>query len=165
MGKGMLVASCILVLIGLTVMFDGVLENQINPNQRPLSTVGETGIREVKLQRNRQGHYVSGGLINGIPVQFLLDTGATDVAIPLDIARQINLSRGIDGRAQTASGSTTIYDAHIDELQLGSIYLQDVDASIVPNMGGETILLGMSALQKIEFSQSGNTLTLRQYSN
>lgn len=163
MGRGMLVASCVLILIALTYLFDGVLDRQMNPNQRPVSTVDDTGIRQVELQRNRQGHYVSSGQINGVTVQFLLDTGATDVAIPLEIARQTNLSRGIEGRARTAAGSTIIYDTHIDELRLGSIFLQDIDASIVPAMGGETILLGMSALQQIEFSQRGTTLTLRQY--
>lgn len=163
MGRGMLIASFVLALIALTYLFDGVLDRQINPNQRPDSSVDAAGVREVALQQNRQGHYFSNGEINGVPVQFLLDTGATDVAIPLEIARQTNLNRGLAGRARTAGGSTTVYDTQITELQLGSITLYDIDASIVPDMGGETILLGMSALQKIEFTQLGSTLTLRQY--
>lgn len=163
MGKGMLVASFILVLIGLTMLFDNILENQFNPNQRPEATINTDGVREVALQRNRLGHYVSNGQINGVPVLFLLDTGATDVAIPYEVAREINLNLGFEGRARTAAGITSVYDTHIDELKLGNIVLQDIDASIVPDMGGETILLGMSALREIEFTQSGDTLTLRQY--
>ena len=161
----MLIVSCVLILVALTAFFNGVLDRQSNPNRRPASSVDIAGVREVVLERNRQGHYVSSGAINGVAVQFLLDTGATDVAIPFEVARQTNLSLGYEGRARTANGSTVVYDAHIDELQLGSITLQDIDASIVPNMGGETILLGMSALQQIEFSQRGTSLTLRQYPN
>lgn len=159
----MLIAGFVLALIGLTMFFNGILDRQVNPNQRPQSRIDGSGVREVVLQRNRQGHYVSNGQINGVAVQFLLDTGATDVALPLKIAQQANLVPGLEGQAFTANGTTLVYDAHIDKLQLGSITLHDIDASIVPNMRGETILLGMSALQQIEFTQRGSTLTLRQY--
>jgi aspartyl protease family protein len=164
-GKGMLVISFALALLALTYLFDGVLDRQRNPNSRPDSSVDDTGTKEVVLQRNRQGHYLSAGFINGEAVQFLLDTGATDVAIPMDVARKVNLNLGYQGQAQTANGLTTVYDTQLNELRLGNIILNNIDASIVPNMNGETILLGMSALQKIEFTQRGETLTLRQYSN
>jgi aspartyl protease family protein len=164
-GKGMLVAGFALALVGMTYFFNGVLDRQNNPNSRPDSSVDDAGTREVVLQRNRQGHYVSNGMINGEPVQFLLDTGATDVAIPMDVARRVQLELGYQGRAQTANGLTTVYDTHINELRLGNIVLNDIDASIVPNMNGETILLGMSALQQIEFTQRGTAMTLRQFTN
>lgn len=161
-GKGMLVASCCLGLLGLTFMFDGVLDRQANPNQDPRFSETSSGIREVVLQRNRQGHYVSGGEINSLPVTFLLDTGATDVAIPIRIAEQAGLQPGAATRAATANGVITVYSTRIQELSLGNITLHNINASITPSMGGETILLGMSALNKVEFTQQGSTLTLRQ---
>ena len=160
-GKGMLVASFALALIGLTFLFDDMLDKQANPNQYPPSSETSSGIREVVLQRNRQGHYVSGGEINGLPVTFLLDTGATDVAIPISIASKAGLNRGIPTQAATANGVITVYSTQINQLSVGNIILKNVNASIAPNMGGDTILLGMSALNKVEFSQQGSTLTLR----
>lgn len=158
----MLVASCALALLALTWYFDGWLDRQQNPNRSPQSYQSQSGAREVVLQRNRQGHYVAGGEINGVPVTFLLDTGATDVAIPESVARRANLQSGYPGQANTANGIVTVYSTRISELTIGNIVLHDVPASITPSMPGETILLGMSALQQVEFTQKGSILTLRQ---
>jgi aspartyl protease family protein len=159
----MYVAAFVLGLGLLTWFFQSVLDRQFNPNTRPDSSTDGAGIREVVLQRNRQGHYVSSGMINGIAVRFLLDTGATNVAIPGEVAGTTGLEAGFEGRATTANGAAVVFDTHIGELRLGNITLHDIDASIVPGMAGDTILLGMSALQQIEFVQRGDTLTLRQY--
>jgi aspartyl protease family protein len=161
-GQGMLIACFALGLGTLTLFFDGRLDKQSNPNQRPQTSQTDTGIREVVLQRNRQGHYVSSGHINGVPVTFLLDTGATDVAIPSSVAREASLEPGFATQASTANGVITVHSTIVDELILGNIYLYNIDASITSSMGGDTILLGMSALKQVEFTQRGSTLTLRQ---
>lgn len=162
-GQGMLILSLVLGLVGLTFFFDGKLEQQSNPNRNPESIELLSGIKEVVLHQNRQGHYVAGGTINGVAVTFLLDTGATDVAIPETIAIQAGLLRGSASRAATANGVVTVYSTKIDELILGNIVLDDINASITTSMDGETILLGMSALKQIEFSQRGSELTLRHF--
>ena len=161
-GKGMLIVSFSLGLMALTIFFNGVLQSQSNPNSEPEFSETDNGIKEVVLQRNRQGHYVANGTINGVPVTFLLDTGATDVAIPAAIARKAGLNQGYISQAATANGIIQVYSTILDELQLGNIRLHDIKASITPSMGGETILLGMSALKQIEFMQRGSNLTLRQ---
>lgn len=161
-GKGMLIVSFSLGLVALTIFFDSVLQSQFNPNNEPEFNETDNGIKEVVLQRNRQGHYVANGTINGVPVTFLLDTGATDVAIPAAIARKAGLNQGYISQAATANGIIQVYSTILDELQLGNIRLHDIKASITPSMGGETILLGMSALKQIEFMQRGSNLTLRQ---
>ena len=51
------------------------------------------------LESNRQHHYVASGTINGRPVTFLLDTGATDVVIPAQLADRLKLRRGLAARA------------------------------------------------------------------
>ncbi len=162
MGVGMMIFAFALGLLVLTSLFDALLEGQSNPNRNLQGLVGPDGAREVVLERNRQGHYVAGGEINDLPVTFLLDTGATDVAIPDHVARAAGLTRGYPGRASTANGVVTVYATEIDELVIGNIVLRNLAASITPSMGGDTILLGMSALQRIEFSQRGSQLTLRQ---
>ena len=164
-GKGMLILSFTVALIALTVFFDDLLKNQVNPNRNPDTRELVAGGREVVLQRNRQGHYLTAGKINDIPVTFLVDTGATDVAIPSNIANQAGLSRGQAAQAATANGLVTVYSTKVESLVLGNILLSDIDASITPTMFNDTILLGMSALKHFEFSQSGPQLTIRQLTN
>lgn len=159
----MLIASFTLGLVALTVYFDGTLDNQSNPNRNPNSSITDSGAVEVILESNRLGHYVAGGEINGIPVTFLLDTGATDVAIPSNVAEAAGLTRGYATQASTANGVVTVFSTEVDELKLGSIVLNNIAASVTPSMLGDTILLGMSALRRVEFTQRGSTLTLRHY--
>ncbi len=162
-GLGMLVGAFAIGLGLLTLFFDGYLDRQQNPNQRPISQVTADGQIEVILQRNRQGHYVAGGQINNSDATFLLDTGATDVVIPEMLANRAGLQRGAPMQAMTANGVVTVYSTRIDELRLGDIQLRDVRASINPAMSGDTVLLGMSALRQVEFTQRDGTLTLSQY--
>jgi len=94
-------------------------------------------------------------------VTFLLDTGATDVVIPAQLAESAGLQPGQAMRAMTANGLVTVYSTTIPTLHLGDITLYDVRASINPGMQGDTVLLGMSALRQVEFTQRADTLTLR----
>ena len=164
-GKGMLILSFTLGLIALTLYFDNLLQKQSNPNRDPITNELLTGGKEVTLQANRQGHYVATGKLNDIPVTFLVDTGATDVAIPSNIANQANLSRGRASQAATANGLVTVYSTEVESLSLGNIVLNNIEASITPSMFNDTILLGMSALKRVDFSQIGSKLTLRQLPN
>ncbi len=160
MGKGMLVLASIMAMALLTLFFADLESKRRNPNQRPISTVTSANT-EVVLERNRAGHYVVTGTINDKEVEFLLDTGATDVVIPARIAKEIGLPLGRPARAMTANGPVTVYTTRIDDLRIGAIHLTDVPASINP-AAQPGILLGMSALKQIEFVQRGNSLTLRQ---
>lgn len=162
-GQGMMTAGLIMGMVLLTWFFGGVEEKQRNPNMDPQSQVFDRSV-EVPLKRNRQGHYLVTGEINGSSVDFLLDTGATDVVIPEAIAQGLNLPYGRAGQAMTANGVVTVYQTVISELAIGEIRLYDVRASINPAMRNGEILLGMSALGRIEFIQQGNHLTLRQRS-
>lgn len=146
----------------LVFVFQEVLKNQWNPNTQPNSTLDSNGKAEVKLSQNKQGHYLTTGSINGNEVTFLLDTGATNVSIPLPIANQLGLKKYGSHIAQTANGSVKVFQTVINRLSIGNIYLFNVDASINPGIRSNEILLGMSALKQVEFSQSGQQLTLRE---
>ncbi len=158
----MLLVAWVGVLALLTMVFGGWEEKQVNPNQEPNSLRHSDGAIEVILLRNRQGHYVANGTINGVPVTFLLDTGATDVVVPDDIAQAAGLRRGAGARANTAAGIIKVWSTRISDLRLGDIHLQDLPATINPHMNGVGVLLGMSALRQVEFQQSGRELRLRQ---
>lgn len=150
-----------LCVFGITVWgFSGLLEKQNNPNQHVQSSVTE-GVVEVRLKQNRQGHYVASGKINGETVTFLVDTGATSVAIPAHLAKSLNLQAHGGGISRTANGDVEVQFTTIDSLQLGDIELRDIRATLLPNMNDNEILLGMSVLRQLEFTQRGEWLILR----
>lgn len=151
---------CVLFL--LTLFFDEQLDKQQNPNSEVAFKV-ENDIPTVVLKRNRYGHYVANGFINGQPVTFMLDTGATEIAIPATIADRIGLQRHQQFSVNTANGRATAYSTRLDRLELGAISLHNIGAGIVPGYQSNEILLGMSVLKQLEFTQKGDTLTLRQY--
>ena len=161
-GLFMVVAMWIVFLVLLTAFFEGVMDKQTNPNQNLSTQYSANGIREVELQRNRYGHYVTDGTINGQQVVFMLDTGATGVAVPEHIAKQLQLKRGAAMQLQTANGVAIGYASVLDSVAIDGIEMNDIDAVINPNDDTDVVLLGMSFLKKIEFTQRGNTLILRQ---
>ncbi len=163
-GRGMLIAAWIIGLALLTWAFGLWEERKENPNRSPESRM-VNGVQEVILERNRSGHYVATGHINGEEALFLLDTGATDVVVSQDLANRAGLRSGARQIAQTANGRIEVRATRLDRLELGSIELRDVSASINPSMGGQQVLLGMSALGQVEFSQQGDRLTLRYQGN
>lgn len=163
MGKGMIILAWLLLLGLLTLFFSNLLDKQHNPNSDLQSHIGATGTKEVQLLRNRAGHYVASGEINGSKVIFFLDTGATTISIPGEVAKRLNLQAGYAMSVQTANGTVQVYSTRLKQVRLGSIELFDVDANINPHMQGEEILLGMNVLKKLELIQKGNTLTIRQY--
>jgi aspartyl protease family protein len=162
MGQGMLFVSLVLALVLMTWFFGRLEERQHNPNQLPVSTSAPHSV-EVILERNRAGHYVTSGTINGHAVEFLLDTGATEVVVPIKLANDLGLQSGYKSQAMTANGPIIVFSTEINQLSIGQINLTDIRASINPEMHAGSILLGMSALKQIEFIQRGNQLTLRQY--
>lgn len=149
-----------LAIAMLVWFFEDKLQQQFNPNAQVTSRINN-GKVTVRLEQNRMGHYVARGEVNGKPVTFLLDTGATLVAVPESLAQKLGLRKGRQGISQTANGRAITYRTEIDRLELGEIELVNVAASITPGMDGDVILLGMSALKEFELIQKGDTLTLR----
>jgi aspartyl protease family protein len=162
MGSVMQALAWLTFLVLGVLFFGDLLDKQYNPNQSLQTRYTEGGVREVVLQRNKFGHYVTSGEINGKPVTFMLDTGATGVAIPEVVANRLGLRRGRPFRTQTANGISTSYAATLDKASVGIIELRDVRAGITPGLQTDEVLLGMSFLKHIEFTQRGDTLTLRQ---
>lgn len=160
-GKIMLMLAWIAAL-ALATHFFGVWEQrQVNPNPQPESVHGQ-GYIEVQLASARGGHYRLNGQINGQAVTFLIDTGATAVSIPRELGERLGLKPGAPVALSTANGIAEGRRTRLASLQLGDIRLQDVAAILAPNMPGHEVLLGMSALKQLEFTQKGGTLVLRQ---
>ena len=160
LGRGMIIAAWVLLLVLLTLFFNDRLERQRNPNMRVMSSVTASGTPAVRLERNRYGHYVASGFINDQPVEFMLDTGASDVSIPQSVAEALGLQKGRPVTYQTANGTIRAWQTVVEEIRLGGLRVGPVRASINPNVSDTGILLGMSFLKHLDFSQQGNTLTL-----
>ena len=145
------------LLIGL---FQGGLDRQHNPNSQPQVSRSSTGVVQVRLEPNRQHHYLASGTINGQPVTLLIDTGASDVVIPAALAQSLQLPKLGSGYAITANGRTRITRTRIDSLEIGPIRLTDLPASIAAGYQAEEILLGMSALRQLNFRSEAGALIL-----
>lgn len=149
------------LLLVATLIFNGILKDINNPNQQLSVSINESGNKEIVLERNRYGHYLVTGQINGQSVEFLLDTGATLVAIPEHIANSLHLKKGREFQSQTANGLSLSYATTIDKLALGDLVMTNVPASISTGMKFDEILLGMSFLKHLHLTQQGKTLTIR----
>lgn len=153
--------AAVLALAALYLFFSKMLDAQHNPNANP-QVRGSGSQAEVILQRNRQGHYVATGSINGEPVVFMLDTGATTIAVPAQIADELGLKRGVAVQVNSANGVGDAWLTRLNEVALGGLRLQDVRATISPGYVADEVLLGMNFLSQFDFSQQGEELVLRQ---
>lgn len=148
-----------IIILGLFyLLFEDQLQQKENPNYN--LSLNQTN-EPVVLKRNRQGHYLAPGTINGAQVIFLLDTGATEISIPGQLADDLNLKPGRASYASTANGTIKVYNTRLSSVALGGLEMQNINAHINPHMQGNTVLLGMSYLQHLEIIQRNGTLTLK----
>jgi len=117
--------------------------------------------QSVTLAADPRGHFVSQGSINGNPVRFLVDTGATTVALPAAEAQRLGIDyrKGERGYTNTAGGVVPIYRVRFDSVKLGAIELVGVDG-IVIEQGLDIALLGMTFLNRVEMQRDGQTMVL-----
>jgi aspartyl protease family protein len=115
----------------------------------------------VTLSADTRGHFVAQGSVNGGSVRFLVDTGATVVALPARDAIRLGIDyrRGEAGVAQTAAGNTPVYRVRLDTVRIGDVTLNQVDGIVIEG-GLEVALLGMSFLNRTEMKREGQVMTL-----
>ena len=95
-----------IALLVLILVFSKILDQQNNPN-RSVSTVNAGNYQEVVLKRGRNGHYIFNGEINHRPVTFMVDTGASTIAIPGGLQQGLGIELGPATAVSTASGRAT----------------------------------------------------------
>ena len=116
----------------------------------------------VTLVNNGQGHFFTTGIINGASVRFIVDTGASMVAMgPNDAKRAgIDYMSGEKGYASTANGVAEVHRVRLDTVQIGDIVLHNVEGLVHSSMDMPVVLLGMSFLGRLDMQRQGDTLTL-----
>lgn len=117
----------------------------------------------VKLTADGGGHFSSTGSINGRPIRFMVDTGATTIAMSSAAASRIGLDYrkvGRPGAASTASGFVRTYNLKLNTVQIGEITLHNVDAGVVEGNHPTEILLGMSFLGQLDMKRDSEKMEL-----
>lgn len=147
------------VIVGaiLFVLFDrfGPFQSGRGYRPRPIETLSASG---VVLERTRDGHFYLTGRINDESVVFMVDTGASTIAIGDQLARRIGLGDCRPRRYATAAGTVDGCEARADRVEVGGLGLPDVPIAVLP--GAETILLGMNVLRHFRIEQEGRTMRL-----
>jgi aspartyl protease family protein len=117
-----------------------------------------------RLYVDGDGHFISDGIINGTRVRFLVDTGATAVAMNSRLAAQLGIQyrSGSPERALTANGAIAVYPVKLDTVRVGGIELHNVDAYVHDSDHPTIVLLGMSFLNRVDMRRDGTLLTLTQ---
>lgn len=117
----------------------------------------------VTLTADERGHFHTVGTINGTPVRFLVDTGASLIAMGRSDAAKANVSweKGEPAVSMTANGPTRIWKVKLDSVRVGDVLLHQVDAAVHEH-DLPLVLLGMSFLNRMEMKRDGQTMTLKK---
>jgi len=117
------------------------------------------------LAPGQNGHYLVDGEINGSPVPFIVDTGATTVAMNKHTAKKIGLlyrTDGKPGQVETASGVTAAYYLTLAKVKIHSLELTNVEAVVIDGDFPSTALLGQSFLNRLDMRRNGALLELHE---
>ena len=140
------------------------LERQLDGRVRAVGRSSK-GPDDVRIFRDTRGMFKTVGSINGLPVKFLVDTGASTVAMNSAQARRLGIDFRVQGEptyVSTASDVTKAYQLKLDLVKVGSIQLRNVTAVVIDGAQPREVLLGMSFLGQLEMINTGDQLVLRR---
>ena len=120
---------------------------------------------EVQIWPDQNHMYRVSGAINKMPVYFLVDTGATTIAMNAAQARRLGIDyrvAGERGMVSTASGVASVYRVNLDSVAVGEITLYNVAAVVLEGAQPDSVLLGMSFLGRVEMLRQGELMLLKK---
>jgi aspartyl protease family protein len=146
----------------------GMARDRVTGNLAPTRGVAATtatGTREVTLFAKSDGHFYAQVEVEGKEILFMIDTGASDIALSREDADKLGISpseRGFTRIYQTANGTMRGAPVTLDSVAIGPIDVRNVAASVAEGDMGVS-LLGMSFLNRLAgYQVTGDRLTLRQ---
>ena len=120
---------------------------------------------ETVLRRSASGHFEAMGAVNGMPVRFLVDTGASRVVLPYETAARAGLDMDalrFTQAVNTANGVTYTAPVRLNSVTVGALSVADVPAFVAQQGDLDGALLGMSFLNRLGgYGFAGDRLTLR----
>jgi len=143
-----------------TIEVDGKRRELVR-GQTYSSRPGASGAQSVTLAAGAGGHFITDGQVNGAAIRFMVDTGASTVAIPASdaIRLRIDYKKGRRGTTQTAAGPAEVFLVRLNSVRIGDIEVQNVEAVVIER-GLDIALLGNSFLNRMEMRRDGATMTL-----
>ncbi|MBU2885768.1 TIGR02281 family clan AA aspartic protease [Gilvimarinus agarilyticus] len=147
---------------GAEVEYQGETYN-LTLQRRIATSFTETEMVEVRISSGEGGHYSTSGRINGLTVEFMVDTGATTVAMSGQHAEQlgINYLAGEPMQVSTANGVASAYSLWLDSVSVGLVEVKHVEAVVIPGTSPRTILLGNSYLGLVDMRTENGVLVLQ----
>ena len=133
--------------------------NSVTPSTGPAETVGYAGSRSISIPKDFRGHFLTEGRIEGQRIGFMVDTGASVVALNQTSAARFGLrpSRGdYNATVTTANGTIKAARARIAMVDIGGLVVRDVDAMVLPDEALSENLLGLSFLSKLKRLEYAN---------
>ncbi|MFZ2406286.1 MAG: TIGR02281 family clan AA aspartic protease [Methylobacter sp.] len=162
---GLIHVLILLFMIGLLIFFANAFLTKI----KKLDTATTEEINQIHnsnkmipggivIQADNAGHFRGTVFINGYPMPFVIDTGATTTVIPVKMAAAAGLPFGRSVPVDTAGGRVFDQATRLDSLKIGTGEIRNLSASI--NQHLDEVLVGMSTLKYFHMTQESNTLTL-----
>jgi aspartyl protease family protein len=129
-------------------------------------TVGQAGSRSIVIARDPRGHFQTEGRIDGQRIGFMVDTGASVIALNETSAARFGLrpSRGdYNASVTTANGTIRAARTRLAMVDIGGIVVRDVDAMVLPDEALSENLLGLSFLSRLKrFEYANGQMVLEQ---
>ena len=146
----------------VTLDIDGQ-KRTLRVGQNVVSQKGSDDRQETTLVADSRGHFVANGSVNGRPVRFIVDTGATMVSLGASDAARLGIdpSKGQQGTSQTANGQVRVWKVKLDSVQVGNITVHGVDG-LIHESEMPIALLGMSFLSRMEIRNEGSSMQLKK---
>ncbi|HEY7883807.1 MAG TPA: TIGR02281 family clan AA aspartic protease [Cellvibrionaceae bacterium] len=142
-------------------------EHTLTLSRQIATSFSKAEYTEVRIASGHGGHYMTPGRINGMPVEFMVDTGATSIAMNSVDARRlgINYTTGQSMQVSTANGLAPAYKVWLDSVTVGTITIKHVEAFVISGRSPHTMLLGNSFLKLVDMTTERGVLVLRAQLN
>ena len=142
------------------------LANTVSHKADPVEISGQSGVRSLSIPRDARGHFQTEGRIDGQRIGFMVDTGASVIALNETSAARFGLrpSRGdYNATVTTANGTIKAAPTRLAVIDVGGIVVHDVDAMVLPDEALSENLLGLSFLSRLKrFEYANGKMVLEQ---
>jgi aspartyl protease family protein len=149
-----------------TFEIDGKRETLTPGQNGPVasSAPADSGRKKIVITADSRGHFFTTGSINGVSTRFMVDTGATTIALSSVEAKRtgVNYLAGSKVLTQTANGVVPVYRVRLEAVDIRGIKMSNVEAIVIEGGRLPVALLGMSFLNRMEMRREGDTMMLIQ---